>query len=119
MSRCVFISHWVKNISKKLSNEHYKVYIAQKLITMQGTIVDIAKNVNGILRKGFFRKKNLEQLRMCLLCVISKKKMRQFIHDDNFVLSNHLLVYFYSYMTIFKKIDFQPPNGILDTFVSA
>ena len=48
----------MKNISEKLSNEHYKVYIAQKLIAIQGNIVDIAKSVNGILRKVFLEKKS-------------------------------------------------------------
>ena len=47
----------MENISEKLSNEHDKVYIAQKLITIQGNIVGIAKSINGILRKGFFTKK--------------------------------------------------------------
>ena len=63
----------MKNISEKLSNEHYKVYIAQKLITTQRDTVGIAKNINGILRKRFFRKKYREQLRMCLLGVKLKK----------------------------------------------
>ena len=45
--------------------------------------------------------------------------MRKFMHDDNFVLSNNFFGYFYLYMTILKKIDFQPPNGRLATFVSA
>ena len=47
----------MKNISEKLSNEHYKIHVAQKLITTQTNIVDIAKSTNGILRKAFFRKK--------------------------------------------------------------
>ena len=56
---------------------------------------------------------------MCLLGVKLKKKMRQFIHDGNLVLSNNLFAYFYLYMIILKKTDFQPPNGRLATFVSA
>ena len=78
----------MKSISEKLSKERYKVYIAQKLSTTQRYPVGIAKNINGILRKRFFRKKYREQLRMCLLGV-KLKKMRQFIHDGKFVFSNN------------------------------
>ena len=117
MSRCVFISHWVKNISENLSNEPYKVYIAQKFITLQINIVDIAKSVNGILRKVFFRKKSGTIWNVPVVCNIKKKWDNLYMMIIMYFQIIYLFIF--THMTIFKKIDFQPPNGRLDTLVSA
>ena len=60
-------------------SEKYKVYIAQQWITIQVDIVGIAKSINGILRKDFFRKKIEGNLEWTCWVSNPKKKFGLFV----------------------------------------
>ena len=106
MSQSVFIFHLAKSIGKKLSNEHYKVYIAQKLITVWGFVWDIAKNTQW---NRFFTK-NLENSFDVPVVCKTKKKIRQLILDNVFVFLKTIARLFWSFLTVFKKFDFHLPS---------